>query len=249
MLKYALRKNQLTPQSTEYTARVTDARSHSREEIIERLTKRGSAMTKTDMQSVLTMHDEEVADIIAHGGTVNTPLFNISYSITGLFKNLGDSFDNARHSVHVKISPGTLLREALRKLKTEKVEASHTEPAIGEVFDVVSGMVNSLVTRGGVFRITGNRLKFDAADEEQGVFLLAETGEIERCTVIVDNMPARVTVMVPVALAEDTVYSLEIRTRLDSSNKTIKYLKTGRLDAPLRVAVAGKTEGESVQTD
>lgn len=235
MVKYSLRKNQLAPELNKFTARISGSRSFTREEIIDRLAQRGSAMTRADIQSVLSMHDEEVCAIIADGGAVNTPLLHIRHTIRGVFEHVDDLFDHRRHRIHVTLSPGLLLKEALRKIRIVKVEASHTEPVISQVYDVVSGISGRALTRGGVLRIIGNRLKFDSGDEEQGVFLIAETGEAERCSFIADNLPARLTVIIPQCLVDTHTYMLEVRTRLDTANKTIKYMKKGRFDGHLHV--------------
>ena len=172
----------------------------------------------------------------ADGSAVNAPLFNTSFSVSGVFSSMADTFDKSRHSVSVNVSAGTALREAVKSVKTEKTEGASTDPYITEAADVVSGAVNSTVTAGGILRLTGSRLKFDAADAAQGVFLVPENGgEAVRCSVVAENKPARVMVMVPADIASGTYYA-EVRTKLDSSRQPGKRLKTGRYGRPLTVA-------------
>ena len=235
MLKYSLRENLLTPDPDDCMAQVQDVRSYSQDEIIDLMMRRGTTLTKADVAAVLQVYTEVVGELTADGSAVNTPLFNTGFSVGGVFTGMTDSFDKARHTVSVNVNAGSALREAVKSVKTEKVEGSNTDPYITEATDVVSGAVNSTLTAGGILRLTGSRLKFDAADEAQGVFLVPESGETVRCAVVAENKPARVMVMVPQDIAAGTYYA-EVRTKLDSSRQPGKRLKAGRYGKPLIVA-------------
>lgn len=232
MLKYSLRENLLTPEPDDCMAQVQDVRSYSQDEVIDLMTRRGTTLTRADVAAVLHVYAEVIGELTGDGSAVNTPLFNTSFSIGGVFNGMSDSFDKGRHTVSVNVSAGTALREAVKSIRTEKTEGASTDPYITEATDVVSGAVNSTLTAGGILRLTGSRLKFDASDEEQGVFLVPEGGEAVRCPVVAENKPARVMVMIP-ALIDPGTYYAEIRSRFDSSGKAIKTLKTGRFSKPL----------------
>ena len=73
--------------------------------------------------------------------------------------------------------------------------------------------------------ITGSRLKFDAADAEQGVFALTAGGEI-RCATVIENKPARLMVLLPADIAAGD-FTVEVRTRRTADSKTVKTLKKG----------------------
>lgn len=235
MLKYALRENLLTADENDFTAQVTDTRSYTQDDIIAQMIQRGSTLTRADIGAALQLHEEVVAGILADGGSVNTPLFNSSFSITGVFKGAADFFDRTRHAIHVHLMPGTKLKEAIRHVKTEKVQAVQTTPNITEVTDIVSGKINTTLTPSGILQAVGSRLKFDAADNEQGVFLVGETGGDIHLATVAENKPSRVMTMIPPDLAAGNYY-LEIRTKVDSGNKQSKHLKTGRFDKLLQVS-------------
>lgn len=235
MLKYALRKNSLSAEENDFVAQVTDSRSYSQNEIIDLMADKGSTVTRADMAAVLKLNEEVMCKIIADGGCINTPLFNSILSISGLFKNPYDSFDHNRNAIHIRFTPGVLLKEVLRKIKLEKVEASHTEPIITQITDVVSGSVNSFLTRGGVVRITGNRLKFDAADPEQGIFIVSETDATIRCDAVAENKPKSVVVMIPQEVEEGNCH-IEIRLRNISNGRPSKHLRISRFEKPLVLA-------------
>lgn len=236
MLKYSLRENLLTAEPNDYMAQTQDVRSYSQDEIIELMLKRGSTLTKADAAAVLQVYTEVCTALTAEGCALTTPLFNTSFGISGVFDGAGDSFNKARHTVNVNVSAGAQLREAAKSVKTEKTEAANTDPYIAEAADIVTGAVNSAVSAGGILRLTGARLKFDAQDAAQGVFLVPEDGgEAVRCGTAAENKPGRVMVMVPADIAAGTYYA-EVRTKLDGSRKPVKTLKSGRFGKPLAVS-------------
>ena len=201
--------------------------------------RRGTTLTRADVAAVLQVYTEVVGELTADGSAVNAPLFNTSFSVSGVFNGMSDSFDKARHTVSVNVNAGTALREAVKSVKTEKTEGANTGPYITEAADVVSGAVNSTVTAGGILRLTGSRLKFDASDETQGVFLVPENGgEAVRCGVVAENKPARVMVMIPADIASGTYYA-EVRSRFMGNSQAGKTLKSGRFGKPLEVAAQG----------
>ena len=231
MLKYSLRENLLTPAPDDYMAQVTDTRSYSLEEIIDLMMDKGSTLTRADVAAVLQVYGEVCSSIVADGSALNTPLVNTSMSITGVFNGANDSFDRKRHTVNLNMTAGTLLRDAVAKVKTEKTEGASTDPYITEVSDIVSGKVNEVLTKGGVVQLTGSRLKFDQKDEAQGIFFVPETGNPVRAAVIAENKPARLMAIIPDLVAG--TYYVEVRTKVDTKGKTLKTLKTGRFNKPL----------------
>ena len=238
MLKYSLRENLLTPEPDDCMAQVQDVRSYSQDEVIDLMMRRGTTLTRADVAAVLQVYTEVVGELTADGSAVNTPLFNTSFSVAGVFTSMSDSFDKARHTVSVNINAGTALRDAAKSVRTEKTEGASTDPYITEAADVVSGAVNSTLTAGGILRLTGSRLKFDASDAAQGVFLVPEVGgDAVRCGVVAENKPARVMVMIPADIAPGAYYA-EVRTKIVEGNKSGKTLKSGRLGKALSVGAS-----------
>ena len=232
MLKYCLRENLLTPAPDDYMAQAADVRSYTLDEIIDLMMEKGSTLTRADVAATLQVYGEVVSAIIKDGSAVNTPLMNTSMSISGVFDGANDSFDKKRHTVNLNITAGTLLRDAVTKVKCEKTEGVSTDPYITEVTDIVTGTVNTSLTKGGVVQLVGSRLKFDAKDTAQGIFFVPETGEAVRAAVIAENKPARLMAIIPADLAAGTYY-VEVRTKIIGSSQKSKTLKTGRFDKPL----------------
>ena len=235
MLKYCLRENLLTPAPDDYMAQAADVRSYTLDEIIDLMMEKGTTLTRADVAATLQVYGEVVSAIIKDGSAVNTPLMNTSMSISGVFDGANDSFDKKRHTVNLNITAGTLLRDAVTKVKCEKTEGASTDPYITEVTDIVTGTANTTLTKGGVVQLVGSRLKFDAKDTAQGIFFVPETGEAVRAAVIAENKPARLMAIIPADLAAGTYY-IEVRTKILEGNKSGKTLKTGRFNKALTVA-------------
>ena len=235
MLKYCLRENLLTPAPDDYMAQAADVRSYTLDEIIDLMMEKGTTLTRADVAATLQVYGEVVSAIIKDGSAVNTPLMNTSMSISGVFDGANDSFDKKRHTVNLNITAGTLLRDAVTKVKCEKTEGVSTDPYITEVTDIVTGTANTTLTKGGVVQLVGARLKFDAKDTAQGIFFVPETGEAVRAAVIAENKPARLMAIIPADLAAGTYY-IEVRTKILEGNKSGKTLKTGRFNKALTVA-------------
>ena len=235
MLKYCLRENLLTPAPDDYMAQAADVRSYTLDEIIDLMMEKGTTLTRADVAATLQVYGEVVSAIIKDGSAVNTPLMNTSMSISGVFDGANDSFDKKRHTVNLNITAGTLLRDAVTKVKCEKTEGVSTDPYITEVTDIVTGTVNTTLTKGGVVQLVGARLKFDAKDAAQGIFFVPEPGEAVRAAVIAENNPARLMAIIPAGLKAGTYY-IEVRTKILEGNKSGKTLKTGRFNKALTVA-------------
>ena len=234
MLKYCLRENLLTPAPDDYMAQAADVRSYTLDEIIDLMMEKGTTLTRADVAATLQVYGEVVSAIIKDGSAVNTPLMNTSMSISGVFNGAADAFDKKRHTINLNLTAGTLLRDAVTKVKCEKTEAAGTDPYITEVADIVSGKVNEVLSKGGVVQLVGSRLKFDAKDTAQGIFFVPETGVPVRAAVIAENKPARLMAIIPADLAAGTYY-IEVRTKHANATKQLKTLKTGRFAKPLTV--------------
>ena len=225
MLKYCLRENLLTAKPDDYMAQVTDSQVFTLEDIIDRMVKRGTTVTRTDLAALMQLYTQDCTYIVEEGGTLNTPLINTSFSISGVFDGADDSFDGKRHGINLNISAGTALKEACTKVKAGKVETASTDPYITAVTDKLTGDSDT-ITIGSVMEILGSRLKFDPKDEEQGVFAIAGTKTV-RCTSVVENKPARLIVILDAAVPAGD-FTLEVRTKLTGNgSQKSKNIKKG----------------------
>ncbi len=211
MIKYYLTENHLTKRDEDYTAQVQSASSFDKDALVDRMLGRGTLLTKTDILAVLNSFDETVCDILKEGSTINLPLFNTAFSISGVFEGATDSFDPNRHDININLSRGTLLRELNTDLRVEKVSTPVASNNIIEVKDSVTGKVNETITSGGVLEIYGSGLKIAGDSSEVGVYFVATDGGSTKVSTIVQNKPSSLIVLVPKLDSGD--YNIKIVTQ------------------------------------
>jgi hypothetical protein len=235
MLEYALSENMLTPDPNDYMAQPVNVRSYEMPEIIQRISARYPGLSPTQISSAINEFFDEVCIITEEGENVITPVFRTEFSTPGVYNSAVDSFDPKRHALKINLNAGTRLLEAAKKVKLTKVIVAEPTPHILEVKDVISDSVNDTLTPGGIIQIRGGRLKFIPSEENNGVFLINESGENIKLTVIAENKPARIMAMLPTELSQGT-YLLEVRTTFSSgSAKPTRTLKSGHFNKGLTV--------------
>jgi hypothetical protein len=234
MLYYNLIENLLTAIEGDYLAQPVNVRSYTLPEILQRITARYTGLTPTQISAAVAEFFTEIAMITEEGDTVNTPYINSQMSMPGVYKGAMDSYDPKRHSVKLNVNPGTVLRDAARKIKTEKVTVAESLPHILEVKDVMSDTVNDLITPGGVVQLRGGKLRFLTDQPDNGIFLIHENGTEFKLVTIVENKPARLIAVLPTDLPQGE-YFIELRTSFSGNVKPSKTLKRGRYNKILTV--------------
>lgn len=232
MLQYSLTENLLTGRADNYTALTQTAGSFDKEAIIAEMLRRGSLLTRTDILAVLNGFEETIANIIHDGGTVNTPLFNTSFSVSGVFDGPMDTFDGNRHKLNVNLTKGILLRDIESQVSIEKTGTVTPQPTILEVKDSVSGKVNEQLTPGGVAELMGVNIKIVGENADCGLWFVPATGEAVKAKVIVQNKPSSLIVMIP-NLSAGT-YTLKEVTQF-SGGKPLKEPKICIFTKPLLI--------------
>lgn len=229
MLKYFLVENFLGESQDSFTAQVQSSGSYDKDAIINLMLRRGNLLTRTDILAVLNGLEEVVCEIISEGGTINMPLFNSSFSISGVFDNPMDSFDGGRHKLNVNLSKGTLLRTVEANVKFEKTQSIASQPLIVEVKDSLSGISNAKLTSGGIIELFGNNIKIIGDDAACGLWFVPATGEAIKSATIVRNKPASIIASIPQLPAGS--YSIKVVTQFSGGSllktpKTYTYPKT-----------------------
>lgn len=225
MLKYALVENLLTERPNEYSAQVYASKTFDKKKFIERLLQKGTLMTETDAVAAMNAIESTVIEIIEEGGTLNLPLFNTSFTVSGIFEGPIDTFDGKRHKLNIKFTKGILLREVEKRIMMEKTVAAVPQPTILEVRDSLSGKVNEILTPNGVIEVRGVNIKIAGEDPDCGLWFTNESGKEEKAAVFIENKPSVVIAAIP-ALATGA-YQLKIVTRYTSSGgRILKNTKT-----------------------
>jgi len=224
VLKYSLAENLLTDREDDYTAQPHAGASLDIEAVITRVLQRGTLLTRTDILAVWNAICETVKDVHLEGNTVNTPLFNTSFSISGVFDSPLDSFDPNRHKLNINVTKGHVLRETEKNVKLEKTNVPSPMPQIQEVKDSISGLVNERITSGGVIEIRGYNLRIEGENPKCGLWFVDDSGNETKAETIIENKPSRLLAMVPELKAAN--YQVKVVTQHKGSGTLLKEPKT-----------------------
>lgn len=231
-LKYSLHDNQMTADPNDKMAVTVTTRQYTIDDLINKMISRGSLVTKSAALSAFEEQFLAMEELLKEGdGTLVTPMFNISFSIPGVFKDEEDGFDNSRHQVKIRITPGVRLKKLESQIKTQKVKPESPTPLPQYYYDNVSETQNEVVTSNGGFRLRGSLLKIDGTMADEGVFFInTETGAvIKAANKFLRNKPAELIMNAPELPAGS--YRVEVRNRFSRT----KDVRTGALPVELTV--------------
>ena len=228
-LKYALFENHLTDDPSDYMAVVQLQASKSQEDVIDLMIGRGSTVTKAEALSVLEEYAAAIEQLLREGQALNTPLFNLSPTIKGVFTSEDESYNAATHTVKINVTPGKRLKQVANEIEVQRVAGVSPQPDLLYVDDLGSGTRSEQLTPGNIARLKGSRLKFDPTDPLQGIFLVSEANAETRISTVSRNKPAQLDFLVP-AVAPG-LYKLVVRTLL----KNTKTIRSGTLQVELNI--------------
>ncbi len=229
MIEYYLHLNALTENPNDCIAKPSPIGVLTREDLIKECCAEGTGITPYEAESMFKRIETVVTENLEKGYSINTPLINISPSITGVFNNWEDSFEGSRHKLHFKSSPGVLLKAVADSSKLHKIDRKKAIIDIYSFTDHSIGQETDSLLPNGVGELKGKRLKMDTSDENQGIFLIAEDGTEHRVGVYVTNTDSTQIFQIPELTAGK--YELQVRC----SAKNTKKLNVGSLDKTLTV--------------
>lgn len=185
-MKYYLKENQLTEENN-YAARVLTEESHDLDAIIRLMLEKRNVVSKTDITAVFTAFFQIVEECIQRGENINLPIFNLGYSITGVFDEDTDVFDPEKHHVNVNLTNGTQVKKAIEQVKLTKVDSVQTDPVINSFIDIATQSKNDKLSKNSLFEVHGKRLKIAGEDPGIGLFFVAEDGTETKVSLIAEN--------------------------------------------------------------
>ncbi len=204
----------------EYIARIIGQKTTSYDELIKRTTRRGLTITDTELIGAVQELKYALIDELCEGNAVETPFAIFRPYIIGPFNGKEDTFDSDRHSFKIKCIVNKNIKIDPKKLQLVKVRYSGPMPFIESFMDYASNQINSVITPGGTAEVTGELLKIDTNESEQGLFL-TQNGSAIRIEKLFHNLPSQLIFNIPSNL-EPGEYHLEIRNKTHVNSKSIK---------------------------
>lgn len=226
MLSYYLLDNPVTPDTTDFKAQPISNGSKDADDLVNHMIARGSTVTKAEAKATLQEMLEAADHFLKEGYNLNLPLFKAGFSITGVFTSEDDVFDANRHQLNINLQLGGELKDVPQQIKLVKTEGNPSLPLPKTLFDVSSQTINDRLTPGGTVKVTGKRMKIDASQPTQGVFLVNGTKTVP-VTTLVTSRPSELVMVLP-NLGKGT-YTLEVRGTVNGAERR------GQLPVPLTV--------------
>ncbi|HYG38328.1 MAG TPA: DNA-binding domain-containing protein [Cytophagales bacterium] len=215
---YSLLKHNISSENSKYYARVSPYKSMTLDDIVEDMKEKGTGSSETDMRATLQLFFESVTKMVSNGYNVNLPVANFKPGISGLFDDLTDVFDPARHSLKVNVTTGYMPLAGMRDVVVEKVKSTLPKPDLIAFSDINSGLTNERITSNGIGTILGNELKFNPENPEEGVFFV--NGTTTRVEVLAARTEGKLMFSIP-QLAPGS-YALEVRKGYKTTNEIRK---------------------------
>ena len=220
MLHYYLYENPFTPDDPESRlARPVDVTLNSREDLIDEITAPGSILKPTETNAVIDRYWQCIIEYLREGEAYADEYIRTRFGISGRFQDDDDQFDPDRHEVLIKLVPKGTVTGIAGDISLRKLDKGGVGPEIEEVNDWASDTSDNILTPGDVLEVTGNSLKIYDNHEEEGVFLVHQSGGGEKEAVQIHiNEPKTLTLRIPEELPTGT-YRLEVRNTPRNGNQ------------------------------
>ena len=232
MLEYSLYDNHFTASDPDdRLARPVEVTTRSRDELIDEITGPGSILKPTETDAVIDNYWSTIIDYISKGEAYSDDYISTRFSISGVFQDEEDQFDEARHKVVVSVLPKDSVTEAATEISLRRVEGESVVPEVTTVYDWGSATNDDTLTPGDVLEVTGTHLKIHNNVSDEGVYFVNQSDDTEaEATQIRTNEPKTLTLRIPDSLVAGA-YRIEVRnTHHDSET-----LRTGIFTPELTV--------------
>ena len=234
---YKLYKTGYSNGDKKYHAKVQHHQVVTDDDILDMMMVNGSPFTRSDTEAVINKYHDAINYAARNGAQVVTRSARYGFTIKGVFNGPQDQFDRSRHQIVANVQPGSEFKEIVEGGVTVEKEANHKkQPELDVYVNLYHGSPDTELTPGHNARILGNRLRFDLADPEQGLFIvpvdavgLLNPGEAVKVEEFTRVTPKEITFRVPDTLSPG-LYKLEVRAKYGKSG-----LRTGELEDVLTV--------------
>lgn len=229
MIKYYLVDNKLTPDPSDYRAVTQHVSSKDMPAIVELVKHRSVGVSESEIMSVLEEFFVAIEYLIRNGHRINTPFFNITPIVAGVFEGSEAPFEKGKHGINMNISAGIRLKRLSDQIAPERIRGSKALPIIDEAYDFASNTSNDLLTPGQPLKVRGENLKVDKDDPQQGVFFVNSADRSStRASMYVESRNLQTVVLVPDSLPSGT-YTLQVVALMSNE------LRKGELNASLNL--------------
>jgi len=186
-----------------------------------------TTLSAPDIAASFILFKEELAKLLSDGKTVHTPLGSFYLCASGKFENEDQAFTlgegDGGHDVTLHFRAARDYQNELKaKAEIERAERTDKYAPVVRAVACVECDDASKARPGDFIRVEGLRIKFNRADQEEGVFFV--NGSDHRAAKYAFVSPRVIVAEVPASL-EPGAYSVAVRTKTNG-----KDAKEGRLN-------------------
>lgn len=231
--------NPLTEDPNDFTLKVKAGNMVTTEDIAKALQAEGCEFQLETLIDILNRGDRIIRNKLLSGFSVGTGVFYAYPSVSGVWRDKNETFDDKRHKVGVNFQLSAALREGVKQVGVEVLGVSSAGPEITSVTDTWTGEVSGLITPDEVVNVKGRNIQIAGENEGNGLrFIRVDDNSVvavdmRRLTV---NNPSALSFRVPKLAPGD--YYLEVTTQFSASNSVLKQSRTSRFEKVLNVPEA-----------
>ena len=182
MLKIFVRENMSPIAKEKFVFMSENAGTFTEQQLIKKMAEYNTTLTEADALAAFNVLKKIVLEMVLLGYVVQTP-FGLMYAVAGgstddILADFTPKNQNTNHDIRLRFRPSTdIISDVRNNTVTERsTNAIKTRVNIDMVCNA-DGNESSPIHPGDSIFISGDYLKFDKADETQGVFLYDGTEE------------------------------------------------------------------------
>lgn len=210
MITYYLQKNPFQNGKQNYIGKPYAMATLHLKDLIEKCSNKGNKIPEYLIEGVICRLEEVIEDALKNGQSINTPLINIQPAITGIFDDKHDKFDSNRHTLHYRISQGTLLKKFAKQSELLKIIPPKSLIQIYSIKNLSSASPELIFEKGSILELKGKSLKYDTNDTMQGIFLVHESGKEYRVGLSLKSTKSIQMFQIPLTIDKGS-YKIQVR--------------------------------------
>jgi hypothetical protein len=227
-IRVKLYPNYLPKVEGAYVARTDNEASLSVEEVCAALKNRGGFTGNyDDLVEHVRQYFDEAAYQLCDGFAVNTGYFSVHPNVGGTFNSVNEEVDRKKHPVTFRFRTRAPLRGLAEHIAVDVEGLANVQGYIDEFIDVSTEAVNETATPGGMFSVSGHKIKVDGDKPEIGVYFVPADnpeGKVPVSGNLAENAAGKVIGVIPALGAG--AYTLEIVTQYSSGSFFLKEPRT-----------------------
>jgi hypothetical protein len=228
----------LNEEEETYHAVIEHTETLTQEDILDEMEWHSSTLTKTDMLAFLESNNQTIVRALLLGKRVVTDMVHYKLTAKGTFNEDGEPVNGAEEAqIGASVSLGPLLRREVNNntVTLERGQASKPRPRVDRYINLHNGDPNTVLSPTHTARLKGDKLRFDPADPEQGIFLVPQSSGSDPLSPIRVEEIALLAEKEIIFRVPDTVpagtYKIEVRRRFGKTR-----LGSGTLEDLLTVS-------------